>query len=68
VSLQEREKIQLGCSKIESKKPINAKQKQFRDTIRACLSRDLLTTERVQKFSARAKAYILAYLAVENQS
>ena len=60
-----------GCSKNEYRgKPINAKRKkeQFRDTVRACLSRDVLTTETVQKFSARARAYMLAYLALENQS
>jgi hypothetical protein len=60
-----------GCSKNEYRmKPINEKRKkeQFRDTVRACLSRDVLTTERIRKFSARARAYMLAYLALEHQS
>jgi hypothetical protein len=59
-----------GCSKNEYQgKPINAKWKkeQFRDTARACLSRDM-PTERVQNFSTRVRAYMLAYLALESQS
>ena len=58
-----------GCSKNEYRgKPINVKRKKenFRDTVRQCLSRDVLTTERVRKFSARARAYMLAYLALDS--
>ncbi len=57
-----------GCSKNEYRgKPINLqwKKEYFRQTVRDCLLRDVLTTERVQKFSARARAYMLAYLALE---
>jgi hypothetical protein len=58
-----------GCSKNEYRgKPINVKQKKenFRDTVRECLSRDVLTTEQVRKFSARARAYMLAYLVLDS--
>ena len=33
----------------------------FRKTVRECLSRSVLTTERIRTFSRRARAYICAY-------
>ncbi len=59
-----------GCSKNEYRnKPLSVKRKKesFRATVRQCLSREVLTTERVRKFSARARAYMLAYLALDQE-
>jgi len=53
-----------GCSKNYYRgRPISEKRKKenFRSTVRQCLSNNILTTERVRKFSRRARQYILAY-------
>jgi len=53
-----------GCAKnYYRQRPISEKRKKenFRNTVRACLSNDVLTTERVRKFSRRARQYIQAY-------
>lgn len=55
-----------GCAKnAYRQKPLSDKRRKdkFRDTVRKCLSRDVLTTERVRKFSRRAREYICAYRA-----
>ncbi len=59
-----------GYSKNEyCNKPLSVKRKKesFRDTVRQCLSREVLTTEPVRKFSVRARAYMLAYLALDKE-
>ena len=53
-----------GCAKNEyRRKPLSSKRKKetWRQTVRECLSREVLTTERIRKFSRRAREYIVAY-------
>jgi hypothetical protein len=56
-----------GCSKnhyrsmkLQSKKG----KEKFRDAVKKCISRDLLTTQRIRKFSRRARQYICAYYKI----
>ena len=53
-----------GCAKNEyRRKPLSLKRKKetWRQTVRECLSREVLTTKRFRKFSRRAREYIVAY-------
>jgi len=53
-----------GCAKNEYRhKPLSSKRKKetWRQTVRECLSREVLTTERIRKFSRPAREYIVAY-------
>ena len=57
-----------GCAKNAYRaKPIGEKRgkETYRNAVRTCLSRDVISTERVRKFSQRARAYTCAYLALE---
>ena len=50
-----------GCAKNEyRRKPLSSKRKKetWRQTVRECLSREVLTTERIRKFSRQAREYI----------
>jgi hypothetical protein len=51
-------KCSLGSSRI-SHLVQEEKKENFRGKVRRCLSRDVLTIERVQKISVRARAYML---------
>ena len=56
-----------GCSKNAYRlMPLSTKRKKetFRETVRRCLTQDVLTKERVRKFSRRAHEYICAYHAL----
>ena len=53
-----------GCSKNKYRKEPLSKKKgkeTYRELVKKCISRDDLTTERVRKFSRRARSYICAY-------
>jgi hypothetical protein len=53
-----------GCAKNHYRRqPMKDKRgtETFRETVRKCLSREVITTERVRLFSQRARAYIRAY-------
>ena len=57
-----------GCAKnLYRQQPLREKRSKetFKATVRKCLSRNNLTTERVRSFSRRARQYILAYLAMQ---
>jgi len=59
-----------GCAKNHYRRlPLAEKKgKQvFRETVRKCFSREVITTERVRLFSQRARAYTLAYYAMRQQ-
>jgi len=60
----------LGCAKnLYCQKPLseNRKKETFRATVRQCLSRDNLTTQRIQRFSKGARDYICAYYALHHE-
>ena len=44
------------------------KKEKLRETVRKCLSQEVLTTERIRKFSKRAHEYICAYHALHQGS
>jgi len=53
-----------GCSKNEYRRTQIAQKRgkeKFKIAVRKCLAREVLTTERIRKFSKRALAYICAY-------
>ena len=53
-----------GCSKNKYRtEPLSKKKvkETYRELVKKCISRDNLTTERVRKFSRRARSYICAY-------
>jgi hypothetical protein len=53
-----------GCAKnFYRRQPLKDKRgtETFRETVRKCFTREVITTERVRMFSQRARAYILAY-------
>jgi len=53
-----------GCAKnYYRQQPMKEKRgtETFRETVRKCFAREVITTERVRLFSRRARAYILAY-------
>jgi len=59
-----------GCAKnhyrtmrLQSKKG----KENFKEAVKKCISRDLLTTERIRKFSRRARQYICAYYKIYNE-
>ena len=57
-----------GCAKnLYRQQPLREKRSKetFKATVRKCLSRNNLTTERVRSFSRRARQCILAYLAMQ---
>jgi hypothetical protein len=59
-----------GCAKNAYRaKPIGEKRgkETYRNTVRSCLSQDVISKERVRKFSQRARAYMCAYLALEKE-
>jgi len=59
-----------ACAKNESRrKPIRLKKSKdlFKATVRECLSREVLTDERVQRLSKRAREYICAYHVLHEQ-
>ena len=60
-----------GCAKnAYRQKPLSDKRskEKFRETVRKCLSRQVLTTERIRKFSKRAREYICTYRALHQVS
>jgi hypothetical protein len=64
-------KCSWACSKNEyRRKPLSEKRKKetFRDTVRACLSQDVLTTERIRAFSKRAREFICAYHVIHQEA
>jgi hypothetical protein len=59
-----------GCAKNHYRRlPLALKKgkQQFRETVRKCFSREVITIERVHLFSQRARAYTLAYYAMRQQ-
>lgn len=61
----------FGCAKntYRRKKLSEKRGKQnFLNLVRQCFSRDVITVERVRKFSKRARQYIVAYHALRLQS
>jgi len=59
-----------GCSKNYYRSlPLKEKKTKelFKTSVRKCLSREILTTNRVRSFSRRARQYILAYHALNLQ-
>jgi hypothetical protein len=57
-------RTQLGFLKKGIRNKLLHTIKNFRGAVRMYLSRDVLTTERVCRFYARARTYILACLAL----
>jgi len=59
-----------GCSK-NYYRALNLQEKRgkdkFRRSVTRCLERDILTTERIRKFSRRARQYICAYYKIAHQ-
>jgi hypothetical protein len=49
--------------RLQSKKG----KENFKEAVKKCISRDLLTTERIRKFSRRACQYICAYYKIYNE-
>ena len=63
-------KYSLGCAKnYYWQQPIREKRKKenFRNTVRICISQQVLTIERVHKFSQRVWGYIIAYHMLHEQ-
>jgi hypothetical protein len=59
-----------GCAKNHFRRqPLKDKRgkENFRQTVRKCFSRQVVTTERVRMFSQRARAYILAYHTIRQE-
>jgi hypothetical protein len=59
-----------GCAKNHYRRqPLKDKRgkENFRQTVRKCFSRQIITTERVRLFSQRARAYILAYHKIRQE-
>jgi hypothetical protein len=59
-----------GCVKNQYRRqPLKHKKgkENFRQTVRKCFSRQVITTERVRLFSQRARAYILAYHKIRQE-
>ncbi len=59
-----------GCEKNAYRaKPIGEKRvkETYQNTVRSCLSQDVISTERVRKFSQWVRAYMCAYLALEKE-
>jgi hypothetical protein len=59
-----------GCAKNHYRRqPLKDKRgkENFRQTVRKCFSRDIVTTERIRMFSQRARAYILAYHKIRQE-
>jgi hypothetical protein len=59
-----------GCAKNHFRRqPLKDKRgkENFRRTVRACFSRDVVTAERIRLFSQRARAYMLAYHKIWQQ-
>jgi hypothetical protein len=59
-----------ACAKNEFRqKPIQQKKSKelFKNTVRECLSREILTDARVRSFSKRAQEYICAYHVLHEQ-
>jgi hypothetical protein len=52
---------------LERANPIKKSNDLFKATIRECLSREVLTDERVWHFSKRAREYICAYHVLHEQ-
>lgn len=60
-----------GCSKQTYRNlPIEKKKGavNFRESVRHCLSKNVLSIERIRKFSRRARRYILSYYVFENMN
>jgi hypothetical protein len=49
--------------RLQSKKG----KENFKEAVKKCISRDLLTTERIRKFSRRVHQYICAYYKIYNE-
>jgi len=49
--------------RLQSKKG----KENFKEAVKKCISRDLLTTERIRKFSRHACQYICAYYKIYNE-
>ncbi|KAI2504134.1 hypothetical protein MHU86_10334 [Fragilaria crotonensis] len=59
-----------GCAKNHYRRqPLKDKRGKdnFRRTVRACFSRNVVTTERVRLFSQRARAYMQAYHKIRHK-
>ena len=59
-----------GCAKNHFRQqPLRVKRtkENFRTTVKMCLSRNVLSTERIRKFSRRARQYVLAYHALHSE-
>jgi hypothetical protein len=59
-----------GCAKNHFRRqPLEDKRGEdnFRRTVRKCFSRNVITSERVRRFSQRARAYILAYHKIRQE-
>jgi len=59
-----------GCAKNHYRRqPLKHKRgkENFRQIVRKCFSRQVVTTERVRLFSQRARAYILAYHKIRQE-
>jgi hypothetical protein len=59
-----------GCAKNQYRsQPLKHKRGKgnFRQTVRKCFSRQVVTTERVRLFFQRARAYILAYHKIRQE-
>ena len=59
-----------GCAKNHYQwQPLKDKRgkENFRQTVRKCFSRDIITTKRVRMFSQRARAYIPAYHMIRQE-
>jgi hypothetical protein len=59
-----------GCAKNNYRRqPLKHKKgkENFRQTVRKCFSRQVVTTQRVRLFSQRARAYILTYHMIRQE-
>jgi hypothetical protein len=59
-----------GCAKnLYRRQPLKTKRgkENFRETVRRCFSREIITVERVRLFSQRARAYMLAYQVLREE-
>jgi hypothetical protein len=58
-----------GCAKGYYRRlPIKRTKNKFRESLKKCISRDIMTTERQRMFSCRARQYMLAYSAIDNNN
>jgi hypothetical protein len=60
-----------GCAKgFYRRLPITEKRtkSKFRESVKKSISRDIMTTERQRMFSRRARQYMLAYNAIDNNN